>query len=263
MRVETENIRKDVRMRSETDSMLSSAWILIYLLPIIAAFVWVAVFILVFLATIATWSTLPPSQPPVLINFGAFIVALYVVVIISFIAYIVLIYKLARRRNTHFKRQIFLFEDLVAAVKRIAADKSVDVEVGLASCERTIREAKMEETEKNAVLWALLSAVTGLAAYYVWYFLMKDFYRHERREDGFWEDLRKTLDKAGVTVPMPRRIEPTPNRSFILYLILTIVTLGLFGIYWVYVLLQDPNHHFRYHVQIEDQLIPALETAAS
>lgn len=261
--VETENVKRDIRMRAETDSMMSSAWILIYLLPIIVAIIWVAVFIVAFIAAISTWPTLPPGQPPVMVNFLTFIILLYGVVIISLIANIVLIYKLARRRNTHFKRQIFLFEDIMAAVKIIAAKKGVDVEVGLASCERTVREAKMEETEKNAMLWAILSVVTGLAAYYVWYYLMKDFYKHERREDGFWEDLSKTLDKSGVKFSVPRRTETMPDRSFILYLILTIVTFGLFGIYWVYILLNDPNHHFRYHIQIEDQLLTTLETVAS
>jgi hypothetical protein len=91
---------------------------------------------------------------------------------------------------------------------------------------------------------------------------MKDFYKHERREDGFWEDLSRTLDKCGITFSMPRRTETTPNRSFVLYLILAIITLGLFGIYWLYVLLKDPNEHFKYHMQVEDQLLSTLESVA-
>jgi hypothetical protein len=263
--VETENVRKDIRMRAETDSMMSSAWILIYILPIIAAIVWVAAFTVTMISTISTistWSTVPPSDQSVIAassSFFAFIVLLYGVMIVSFVVNIVFIYRLAKRRNTHFKRQIFLFEDIVAAVKAIATRKGVGVEVGLASCERTVREAKMEETEKNAVLWAILSVFLGIASLYVWYFLMKDFYKHERREDGFWEDMSKTLDKSGVKFSVPRRTEIMPERSFVLYFILSLVTLGLFGVYWVYMLLQDPNRHFRYHTQIEDQLLTTLE----
>jgi hypothetical protein len=91
---------------------------------------------------------------------------------------------------------------------------------------------------------------------------MRDFYKHERREDGFWEDISKVLDKCGIKFSVPRRMEPLPDRSFALYLILTILTMGLFGIYWLYVLLKDPNLHFRYHMQVEDQLLSALETVA-
>ena len=141
--------------------------------------------------------------------------------------------------------------------------KSVNVEAGLASADKTVREAKAEETEKNAVPWTFLSVITGIAALYVLYFLTKDFYKHERREDGFWEDTSKTLDKCSVKFSVPRRTETLPPRSFALYFILILITLGLFEIYWVYILLKDPNEHFRYHVQIEDQLLTALETATA
>jgi len=89
---------------------------------------------------------------------------------------------------------------------------------------------------------------------------MKDFYRHERREDGFWEDLGRTMNKLGINFSVPRRTEAMPDRSSVLYLILTIITAGLFGIYWVYVLLKDPIEHFKYHIQAESQLLSALES---
>jgi len=263
--VEIENIRKDIRMRVESDSMMSAAWILVYLIPIILAVLSVSVFIVAMISIVTV--TVPPTQPPpsqttqfapLLLLIGM----IYLVAIISFIVSIILVYKLVRRRNTHFKRQIFLSEDTVAAVKAVAAQKGVDVEVALASCERTVREAKSEETEKSAVLWAILSAFVFLATWYVWYFLMNDFYKHERREDGFWEDIGKTMDKCGIKFSAPRRTETMPERSFVLYLILYIITLGLFGIYWVYVLLKDPNQHFAYHIQIEDQMLSSFETVA-
>ena len=263
--VEVENVRKDVQMRVETDSMMSTAWILVYLLPSILAIVWVSVFIVALFSYVATVSTTPSGQP-IPTGFAASILAfiglLYAFMIVGLIVNILLIYKLVNRRNTHFKRQIFLFEDIVAAAKTITTKKGVDAEIGLASCDRTVREARADETEKGAVLWAILSAFVFPLAWYVYYFLMKDFYKHERREDGFWEDISRTLDKGGVKFSVPRRTEPLPERSFALYLVLSIVTLGFFGIYWLYVLLKDPNQHFTYHIQVEDQLLTSLETGA-
>lgn len=263
MSVENENIRKDIRMRAETDSMMSAAWIVVYLLPIIATFLVIALIVATMISAISTIGTSGQVSTVQFAPAFALIALLYIIVIVSFFANIILVYRLARRRNDHFRRQGFLFEDLVAATRAIAARKGADVEIGLASCERAVREAKAEETEKNAVLWAILSVITGIALFYVWYYLMKDFYKHERREDGFWEDLSKTLDKSGVKFSVLRRTQPLLERSFVLYFILTLVTLGLFGIYWVYVLLKDPNEHFRYHVQIEDQLLATLETAST
>jgi uncharacterized membrane protein len=256
MSVPIENLRKDIRMRDESDPKMSNAWLIVYLIPIFTVIIWiVSVFFSMMLFPMAGAEGFMPM----------FVVSVFLaplLAIIGFIVSIILTYKLVKRRNTHFKRQLFLFEDAVTAVKTVAAKKGVDVEASLSSCERTLREARAEETEKGAVFWAILSAFIFLAQWYVYYFLMKDFYKHERREDGFWEDLSRTLDKIGVTFSVPRRIETTPNRSFILYLILTIITVGLFGIYWLYVLLKDPNEHFKYHVQIEDQLLSTLESVA-
>jgi len=254
-----ENIRKDIRMRDESDPRMSNAWLLIYLIPVFAVILGVGVIF---------WSILGMMLFPMedlgvipLLVMGILVVVL--LIIVGFIANLILTYKLIKRRNTHFKRQIFLFEDVVTAAKTMTGKKGADVEVGLSSCERTVREAKAEETEKGAVLWAILSAVPYvgfLVSWYIYYFLMKDFYKHERREDGFWEDISRVLDKCGITFSVPRRSEVIPDRSFVLYLILSIITMGFFGIYWMYVLLKDPNEHFKHHIQVEDPLLSTLES---
>ena len=242
-----ENLRKDIRMRAESDPMMSTAWLLVYLIPIFAAIVGILTFFFMIFMAAAHVPTGPPYPlgPPFVPMFVGWMVLFPLLGIIGFIVSIILRYKLVKRRNTHFKRQLFLLEDSIGAVRSIATKKGVDVEPGLSSCERTLREAKSEETEKGSVLWAILSAIIFLAEWYVSYFLMKDFYKHERREDGLWEDLGKVLDKCGITFSLPRRTEVIPNRSFVLYLILTIITLG-----------------FKYHIQVEDELLSALESVA-
>jgi len=243
-------------MRDEADPKMSNAWLIIYLIPIFAIIIGI---VSVLFSIILSPMLGPEAALPVIV--GIFLVPL--LGLIGFVVSIILTYKLVKRRNTHFKRQVFLFEDLISAVKSLATKKKVGVEVGLSSCERTVRETKAEETEKSAALWAILSAVVFLATWYVYYFLMKDFYKHERREDGFWEDIGKVLDKCDIKFSAPRRTEILPNRSFVLYLILNIITAGLFGIYWLYVLLKDPNEHFTYHIQIEDELLSTLESLAT
>jgi len=257
-----EDIRKDIRLRAEMDSMMSNVWLIVYVLPVIIAGILVTAVVLSVIAAMATFPYDPYAGDALAFGFIAGGIALVaLLLVLSFVLSLILTYKLIQRRNTHFKRQAFLLEDLLKAAKAIAAKKGVDAETVISSGERTIRDAKAEETEKGAFLWAILSAIIPLASWYVNYFLMKDFYKHERREDGFWEDLGRILDKLGITISMERRIEPIPDRSFVLYLILTIITLGLFGIYWLYVLLKDPNEHFKYHIKVEDQLLGSLESA--
>ena len=260
-----ENIKRDMRMRTESDPQMSNAWLLVYLLPVIVSVVTLGYSIVLFLSLFSRYYpfTSPYDYPfnqfaqPFLVSWIGFLITMILFVVV----YIVLIYKLVNRRNTHFTRQKFLSEDVIVTIKSLAEKKKIDVDVNLSSIERTVREANAEETKKDAVLWAVLSAFIPFVSWFVHYFLMKDFYHHERREDGFWEDLNGTLNKLGVSFSVPRRTQAMPNRSFVLYLILTIITLGLFGIYWIYVLLKDPNEHFKHHVETENQLLTALESA--
>ncbi|MDI6806169.1 MAG: hypothetical protein QMD20_05865 [Candidatus Bathyarchaeia archaeon] len=244
-----ENLKRDIRMRLESDTMMPSTWLLIYLIPVISI-------VLMVLAVIAS----PFIGAGVAVGLW---VILVLVSLLSFVVSIILTYKLVKRRNTHFQRQIFLSEDVLSRLKEITSTKGTSAEAEMATLERTLREVKVEETEKSAVLWAILSAIIFIASWYVYYFLMKDFYKHERREDTFFEDVGRVLGKSGITFTPPRRMKPIPDRSFVLYLIVTIITAGIFEIYWLYVLLIDPNEHFKYHIELEDELFKVLESGTA
>lgn len=264
MAASLENLRKDVRMREQSDRQMSTAWLLVYLVPLIVGVV-AAAYTIVSLMDL--FSSIDPTAPYAYSyeGFGAEFVAAWTVVtfagLINFAVAFVLMYLLVNRRHQHLKRQKFLSEDIIAALDSLAKTKNVEMEASLSPIQRTEREANAEEIEKSAILWAILSAFVPFVQLYVFYFLMNDFYRHERREDGFWEDVGRTLDRLGISFSVPRRTEPMPYRSFVLYLILTVITIGFFGIYWVYVLLKDPTDHFKYHIQAENQLMSALEPA--
>ncbi|MEM2693903.1 MAG: DUF4234 domain-containing protein [Nitrososphaerota archaeon] len=238
-----EQIRQEIRRRDQTDSRLSYAWIV---LPIITAAIGIAVIV----------SVLTITTNPLLFLFvaGSF----YIVALIASAIYAILLYKLIARRNRHFSRQMRLFEYVVQLLREVTRMKGVDAEAKLISIERELREARDEEGEKSAILWVILTIFTGIAGLYVYYFLTRDFKRHELREDRMLEDVNYVITSLGG-MPLPKRVESIPNRSFVLYLILSIVTLGIFGIYWTYTLIRDPNVHFREQAKIEDELLGKLE----
>src|SRR5437763_9077732 len=146
-------------------------------------------------------------------------------------------------------------------MEREQADKNgVDVSILLNNMERGVREARIEETEKNATLYAI---VGGLIWIYAAYFLMKDFFKHERREDLFINDMLRTFNALGVPINFPYRNPPIPDRSFALYFVLTLITGSIFGVYWVYVLVSDPNNHFRQQMVIEDTIMAQVSPILS
>ncbi len=244
---------------------MSGAWAIVPLIPLIMGVLVTAAFVAVAVSS-ATSGTVPTAGAAagILGLFGLYYLSFFVVAILVAI----LIFFLVRRRNTHFNRQILLYEDLVSVAKELASKKNVDASVLINNLDRNLRETRLEETEKNAGLWAILVFTPFLLGlWYTSYFLMKDYYKHERREDMFVQDLLRTFYQLGIPINLPYRSSPIPDRSFALYFVLTLITATIFSVYWVYVLLSDPNNHFRSQMIIEDtvmaQVSPILSTAGT
>ena len=263
MSIPLENLRRDLRTRLESDKQMSGAWAIVPLLPIIVGII---VVVVVVAAIFSTLSSIGPSGTPTTGTsaIGAALVGsiflLYFLYFVVLILVGVLIFKLVSRRNTHFNRQILLEEDIISTAKEMAAKKNVDVSILLNNMDRNVREARLEETEKNATLYAV---VGGLVWIYSAYFLMKDFFKHERREDLFINDTLRAFNALGVPINFPYRNPPIPDRSFALYFVLTLITGSIFGVYWVYVLVTDPNNHFRQQMLMEDTIMAQLSGVAS
>lgn len=103
------------------------------------------------------------------------------------------------------------------------------------------------------VLWGI-SALIGI---YIAKRLTQDFFYHEQREDDFLRTIREELQILGIEFSIPLRKHPLKKRHFWLYLfIYAPVTLGLFAIYWVYVIFRDPHRHFSHQHLWEANLLP-------
>ncbi|MDG6939042.1 MAG: DUF4234 domain-containing protein [Nitrososphaerota archaeon] len=239
-------LKSDVDMRVITDRHISPLWML---LPLASAVVAAGAVAVGFLSSFSGGVT------PAGAVAGAF--SSLWVLIIPQLLYLYFWYMMIRRRNQHFQRQAKFFADLGQALRDAAGKKGADVGPFLSSMGGAQRQAQPDESEKSAVLWVVLMLVpfvSVIAYLYVFYFLTRDFYRHERIEDGMLADAAKALSLVGAELTF-HRARPLPSRSFALYLVLTLVTLGLFGIYWVYTLIQDPNEHFVAQAQFEDSVM--------
>jgi hypothetical protein len=179
---------------------------------------------------------------------------LFVIAIVATAINVYVVYKWVNRRNEHFKRQRLLFRAITDYLKSKGCEVS--------RLEPINMEMEVEENERSAVLWALIQFVPyvgGFLLLYVYHFLNKDFWKHERREDQFLNALSSILAKHGVNFTYVR-MHTIPDRSTLLYVILLFVTIGLFGLYWVYTLTKDPNNHFMEHRRWEDTLLNALRS---
>ena len=230
-----ETFRSHVNKRFETD----------YIMPIYLPFLPVA---LAIVGVIAIFIYFPYG-----LTFGIILYASAAVIDIY------VLYKWIKRRNDHFRRQILEMKTIVDLIRKKSFQSKIDVDEQIDSLNNLVRESEYEETEKSAALWIILTLLVSVLIFYVYHFLTKDFRKHEFREERFLEVLNRTLEKIGLPSLAFRREHYIPERNTVLYVILTVLTIGLFGFYWVYVLTKDPNNHFKEQIRWEDELISIFE----
>ena len=259
-----DDVLRNIDKSKASDRQMSNIWLLFYFFPIISSVIFVGFTIFSVLSVASTsYPFISPDEYSNIEFFSEFtyILSLFLLTLLAFfLVNLILTYELVKRRNSHFVRQNLLFNDLMVDFKSLGEHKGINEGTNFLTANKILNEAKVKENMKVPVLWAVLSAFIPFVSWFVNYFLMKDFYDHERREGIFWDNLGNILNNFGVNFSVPSRTEIIPNRSFGLYLILTIITVGLFGIYWIHILLRDPNTHFKYHIEIENSLKNSLSS---
>lgn len=192
----------------------------------------------------------------------SFITAFLLTIVTCGIYGIYILYKLMDRRLQHFERMISFRGHLLQVLREKAdtAGRTAEVEQDLSQLEGYNLEATTRDQagEKSPVLWLILTIVFSPVAYYVYYFLNDDFRAHEANEQQFMIKASEIMSTLGIA---QNPVTPTPvvqERNFVMYLLLTIVTCGIYGIYWWYTLITDPNLHFDNHSAWEAQLSAVL-----
>ena len=177
-----------------------------------------------------------------------------IITLIGAVINLYVIYKWIARRNAHFSRIQRLYSGVISFLEALGVS---DPE--LANMKNIAEEARFRESEKSAGLWLILYIVLGFIAWaYIMHFLTRDFVEHEYREQLFFKNLAEIAKRRNLVLEPPRRT--IPDRNTVLYLVLTIITLGLFGLYWIYTVTRDPNEHFLEHRVFEQKLVDVLES---
>ncbi|NYT12563.1 MAG: DUF4234 domain-containing protein [Methanomassiliicoccales archaeon] len=234
-------IREAVQMRGGTDEILNEIWAFI---PLISVILIGAVSGILFITTSDVYLTYG-------ITLGVSVIAVVLIVI--------LIYKLFNRNNLHSRREAMFRAAVVDYIKRKAIEKGLSQAVAsqVQTMESINYESRSYEPERSAVLWAVLPIIPVVG----WIFLIIALYYlthfptgHDRRWHAFTQQTQYAGSQLGMNLMLPSW-RMLPERSFIIYFILTIVTFGIFMIYWYYVLIKDMNDHYRAQWQFEDQFV--------
>ncbi|MCE4614607.1 MAG: DUF4234 domain-containing protein [Desulfurococcales archaeon] len=257
-----ERLKQDIRMRNETDYIMPP-WLpfISILLLLIGAMLLIAALALSDMNNISslqeTTITITRNKNIVGLNLEAatgssILGASTALMVLGGLIQLYVIYKWVDRMNKHFKRTTLFYKDLAEYFNEKGLTKRAE------SLRNIIRQMELDQTEHGPFLWVILVLIINILIYYVYHFLTKDFYIHNRRELYLWEETSKAMEELGYPLIF-RSIYSIPNRNTVLYFILSLITMGLFQLYWVYTLTVDPNNHFKEHIRLEDELIDKIE----
>ena len=166
-------------------------------------------------------------------------------------------YWMVKRRDLHIARFYDLADAFIGWANSEAQARRVDLRYELEALRSAVSK---RQPARNARLWLLLWLIAGPVVFYAWYFLNDDFLEHERQEEAFYQAAQDALYRLRATSrPRPGSCISTRRIRFFWYLVLSLLTFGIFGIYWHYRLIEDPNRHFRANVALEDWLLEAVE----
>lgn len=200
------------------------------------------------------------------LSFGAYLAWFLVLLVLTMglgnvIQLVVIEYQLIQRRNRHAARQHELVRALVHCFQDMAEEAQNERLSEVAQrAEWLSNSAAVRERERDAWLWGvLLPLVTlGVSCFYNRWFLNDDYHHHAAIQGELLPVLSEGLRMAtgrSVALHDPGSI---PRRGFWEYVLLTVITLGVFWFYWQYVLFEDLNEHFRRHQIFEDQIVGHL-----
>jgi len=170
-----------------------------------------------------------------------------------------IIFKLVQRRDEHFKRMAGVAESAIAQLRAKAQGREDAVAAELSQLEQVRLQMNTMSAERGAAIWLLIAIFTfGIGYMILYYLLMQDYVQHDAVEAQFFTLMSSALNKLGLSEQAGQAARTVPDREYVTFLVLTLVTCGIYGVYWMYVMIKDFNDHFMAQVPWEDFLLQAL-----
>ena len=156
----------------------------------------------------------------------------FLAAIVTFgLAFFPMFYRLIENRNRHFQHEAEL-ENQVAAYLR--------------SQEKEPPATSKHFTQRNSKVWAV-SIVLVVPIFFILYLLSRDLLVHERSQEKFLASAFSVRMFMTQTIPIKT------------YVLITIVTLGVGGVYWLYKVVNLYNAHFKAQLQVEKEVGRLME----
>jgi hypothetical protein len=146
-------------------------------------------------------------------------------------AFFPMFYRLIEGRNKHFRREADLEKQITAFLRKQGKEPPATSD-GF--------------SEMNTKAWAA-SIILVVPVFVITYLLSRDLLIHERRQDRFLADAFPERMFMPQTIPIEK------------YAVITIVTLGVGIVYWLYKIVNMYNAHFKAQREVEKEIVKLME----
>jgi hypothetical protein len=146
-------------------------------------------------------------------------------------AFFPMFHRLIDSRNRHFCREAKIEEQIAQWLSAQGKEPIVTAEA---------------PHEMKAKAWAA-SIILVIPAFVIDYYLSKDLLLHEKHQDAF------------LAAAFPERMFMPQTIPIKKYALITIVTLGIGGVYWLYKVINLYNAHFKAQWKVEQEIMRLME----
>ena len=146
-------------------------------------------------------------------------------------AFFPMFYRLIEGRNRHFRREADLEKQIAAFLRKQGKEPP-------ATSDNVI--------DMNAKTWTV-AIILVVPVFVITYLLSRDLLMHEKHQDRFLASAFPERMFMPQTIPIRK------------YALITIVTLGLGIVYWLYKIVNMYNAHFKAHRELEKEIVKLME----
>jgi hypothetical protein len=173
------------------------------------------------------------------------------------------IYQLVRRSRDHNARRIELLDAATTLAWEQAQSKGLADELRSAF-ERIAPHMAVLRNQatqfRDPVVWMIISLLTGGIGHFIIYILLDgDLITHDHAEGAVESELSTIYTRLGAPVagPNPARLKSPHN--YVGRIVATLLTCGIYGLWWQYDLMTEGNRHFQENWAWEDGLAQSVQ----
>ena len=170
-------------------------------------------------------------------------------------------YQIVRRSRDHNRRRLELLDAATAAAwdRAQSAGRAEELRPRFESMGVHLGVLRNMTTNfRDPIVWTILRLVASSIVDIILFILLDgDLVKHDGAERAAEAELAGIYGALGADLPLPTGTPKQPH-NYVARIIVTIVTIGIYFLWWTYNIMDDENRHFEENWAWEDNLRHAL-----